>query len=207
MQFFYDKFRPFLYTNVERWPPFIDIVSQWLFYNNKQPVCNYYLMRGCFKMEKMDDILNCFEPSVSNSEAISKNEIISMIDDSRIELKKSQKKLKKAKKKGKSGKKLKKKMKKLEVKLENLEFMLHSSAACKPIQGRWDGLIKNSVPEVIKLVTAIVDRTKRQQIYPNQRQTIYLPKNHLRYLSKSQQLSLPQDHPIYLPFLEQDDEK
>lgn len=105
----------------------------------------------------MNDILESFTPRVSDSEQSPKDEILAIQEEIRKELRKTEKKLKRAKRKGKDGNKFKHKIKKLKKENKKLQSLLYNTKQA-PTKGRWDGALEKSVPELIKLVTIIIDR-------------------------------------------------
>ena len=105
----------------------------------------------------MNDILESFTLSASNSEQTPKDQLLEIQEQIRVGLRKAEKKLKKAERKGKDGKKYKQKIKKLKKEKKKLQSLLYTSKQA-PAKGRWDGAIEKSIPELIKLATIIVDR-------------------------------------------------
>ena len=106
---------------------------------------------------KNHDALSGYTSGSHNDETLSAQELSLLFDDGCDELRKAKRKLERTKKKGKDCKKLKKKIKKLKKNKKQLKARLET-ARQQPIRGRWDGLIENSVPEIIKLTMTIVDR-------------------------------------------------
>ena len=109
-------------------------------------------------MNNFEEIVDIFEENeFENHQEKSKVELPLMQEQVWEQLRKTKKKLKKAKKKGRNAKKLKKKYKSLKRKYEKLSAFLQTERN-KTVRGRWDTTIEKSVPEFIRLATAIIDR-------------------------------------------------